>query len=558
MKRTKLYTRMAALLLCLVMLGTLVGCQTGGTLEEKKTTAAENEELSTQSGEADATGSAEESTEAEPIVIDYPLEGVSGKITWFATGPMDLSEKYENVEDSPFHAGLEKMTGVDIEWIFTPVGGQNSLTWNLLQQEKELPYIVSGGGFNFNELIEAGKLVNLADYLPEYAPDYWAFINSDENIRKKLTTDDGGIYYFVTGRDERVATQSGAAIRQDWLDECGLEVPTTLAEWENVLTKFKEKYGAVMCGVKGVFNQLIPLASGTGAKGGIGFNFYVDEDGIVHCPEAEEEFFELIDLLADWHKKGLIDPDITSTNGKSVRSKALAETTGLVIGSAGFLNNVALDAAEAGNGADWVIMPYPTEAGEMVSYADYYENGGYYSATVITTSCPEDLLIAAIKLLNYGYSEEGIKYYNFGEEGVFHYVDENGEIQFTELIVGSEKSDPDFGLIPANEDGAPTYTTWHFAELRYEPMIVEALEMWAAQSEVGKYYMPSLTFTADEAIRRADLMSACSTYMKTYIQKVIFGQIEANWEEYLAELDRAGLQEILEIQQAVYDRKFKD
>ena len=33
-------------------------------------------------------------------------------------------------------------------------------------------------------------------------------------------------------------------VRKDWLDECGLEVPKTISEFENVSVYLNEKYGA--------------------------------------------------------------------------------------------------------------------------------------------------------------------------------------------------------------------------------------------------------------------------------------------------------------------------
>ena len=36
----------------------------------------------------------------------------------------------------------------------------------------------------------------------------------------------------------------GMAMRKDWLDELGLDVPVTYDDWHNVLTAFKEQKGA--------------------------------------------------------------------------------------------------------------------------------------------------------------------------------------------------------------------------------------------------------------------------------------------------------------------------
>ena len=88
-------------------------------------------------------------------------------------------------------------------------------------------------------------------YLPKYAPDYWEFVNSDDSIRRCVTTESGKHFKFAFAvEDDFNITYMGLAIRQDWLDECGLKVPTNLEEWENVLVTFKDKYGATFSSPK--------------------------------------------------------------------------------------------------------------------------------------------------------------------------------------------------------------------------------------------------------------------------------------------------------------------
>ena len=65
--------------------------------------------------------------------------------------------------------------------------------------------------------------------------------STDEGNR----TDDGSLYMFPCLREDTwLCTFRGMAVRKDWLDEQGLEVPTTLTELDNVAHVFKEKYGA--------------------------------------------------------------------------------------------------------------------------------------------------------------------------------------------------------------------------------------------------------------------------------------------------------------------------
>ena len=39
---------------------------------------------------------------------------------------------------------------------------------------------------------------------------------------------------------------SGYWVREDWVRELGLELPTTIADWDKMLRMMKDEYGAVM------------------------------------------------------------------------------------------------------------------------------------------------------------------------------------------------------------------------------------------------------------------------------------------------------------------------
>ena len=60
--------------------------------------------------------------------------------------------------------------------------------------------------------------------------------------------------------------------------------------------------------------------------------------------------------------------------------------------------------------------------------------------TVITTTADEDTMKLCLQMLNYAYTEEGMLYWNYGDEGVSWEYDEDGVPQFTSLV----KDDPGY------------------------------------------------------------------------------------------------------------------
>lgn len=67
---------------------------------------------------------------------------------------------------------------------------------------------------------------------------------------------------------------------------------------------------------------------------------------------------------------------------------------------------------------------------------------------------------------------------------------------------------------------------------------------------------PRTIFTNDETTELSTLKTDITNYMKTMKAQFITGEldIDTNWDAYLAELDKMGLDRLLEIEQAALDR----
>ena len=139
---------------------------------------------------------------------------------------------------------LQTDAGVKIEW--------NCMSDSLAEQVNikiagdDLPDAFMGVGFNNYDLTnygEDGVFVDLTPYLTEeYMPNLSKILDENPNIRSAITMDNGGIYGLPAG--EQMGTAGIGAdkdysiytipqfsmINKAWLDDLGLEVPTTLDE----------------------------------------------------------------------------------------------------------------------------------------------------------------------------------------------------------------------------------------------------------------------------------------------------------------------------------------
>lgn len=89
-------------------------------------------------------------------------------------------------------------------------------------------------------------LLDLTDLLQEYVPDYYREFVTNPNWVKFATTDDGTIGAIYCFNAVELGLSSGNFIRQDWLDELGLEAPVTIDDYHDVLTAFKEDRKSVV------------------------------------------------------------------------------------------------------------------------------------------------------------------------------------------------------------------------------------------------------------------------------------------------------------------------
>lgn len=570
----KVMTKAAAMTLTGALLLGLSGCgkESGGSQEASGTSAGTQSSAgSTSEGTQGAQESASGATQAAPEeggAITYPLQ-TEDTLTFWHNNQLNYHEPYTSYEESPFHKGLSERTGVTVKWeqpAEAVYGNMDVQAYNLLLTEEVLPDIIftSISNSEAEQLIADGVIYDLTEYLPKYAPDYWAFISDPENVDywRDLQTDQGQFFNIATlTPDFMINIFQGPVIRQDWLDECGLDAPVTLEDWEKVITAFKEKYNAPF-GYWQLSMDNAGLGSGTGAYGNFAASLYVDDNGKIQLAQTQPEWKEYMEILHSWWDKGLIDKDSVSMDDAAVRQKVLNDQIGISYTLQSRLNLWMGDAAEIGSSANWVALAYPrTAPGEPTSFiqcGSLNRGGSRYSGwgAMITTSCPEEKLATALEFLNYGYTEEGILYWNYGTEGVSYVMDENGMPKFTDLLV----SDPaGLGTAALNYIGASgtglTIRQSYGIEMRMEGNSAPAARIWAENTDDAKHRIPNIALTDEENVTYTDTYNAINVRTSEMALKFLTGEESLDkFDSFVEELYAMGLQDLLDVTQTAYDR----
>ena len=492
-------------------------------------TACGNEpvkESETQVVSKETTAVKESETQQVEEGVTYPLDTDETFTLW--SHRLDLHPDCKDYTESPFHMGLIENTGVNIEFLFPTKGQTDKEAYNLMLTEIELPNIILASTSNseLSDFYNDGIIYDLTPYLEEYAPDYWAYLTApgNEDVYRGAKTSDGKILAFWSARESQWGNVfCGPMIRQDWLDECNLDAPVTLEDWEHVLTVFKDKYNATL-GFEASYLTNILFASGTGAMGtGAGNGYYVDDNGELQVVWMQPEWKEYMEVLIRWYDAGLIDQDSVTMDMAACRTKAANNQIGASWGAMSRMTNFINDAKANGSSANWVGVSYPRVAeGEptsMILWGNILQATGAF----ITTSCPEEQLITAIKFLNYGYSEEGIMYHNFGTEGVSYTIDEEGNAQWTDVVLNDPQG---LGTAVYKYSGASeapmSIQLTQLVRLRNSEETSAAVDIWMENTNAGKHFVPSITLTDEEKLDYTDKFTAIKTYVNVTLFQSCF------------------------------------
>ena len=540
---------------------------------EAETTAEEEETVETETT-AEEEEAAEEEAEDEaeeegfvPVSYDFPLVDETATLTFFTTLASGYSGFITNYSENLAVQELEELTNVHIEYsCYIPENAQTQ--FNLLAAAEDLPDLLLGATEYYvggtDKAVEDEIILNLADYL-DYCPNYSAILEIDDTMRNSLTSDTGNLVGFAGYADPDIAMSiSGCLmIRGDWLEEVGMDVPTTYDEVHDVLVAFRDELGVE---TPMLISSYLDDQSGSFAAGydikaffmtspGIQVPFYV-VDGEVKCAIVEDNFVEYLTMLRSYIEEGLVRQDIESyTNENSYKDLVTSGEVGFFWGfSVGDLDTLNEQVEEGGY---FVAVPAIRQTADQTLH---FTSDATYSArsTVnLSTNCSDIEL--ACTWLDAHYTEEVSMLAMYGVEGVSYEFDANGDPQYTEMMTDSSNGSTlsinkaIYTLGPADTIYYGTYNT---DLATYSESQLAALETINAISYDDEYVYPdgaSLTTEEDETY--SALISDLSTYMAEHVLKFVVGDESLDdYDDFVENLYDMGLQEAIDLKQAAYDR----
>jgi putative aldouronate transport system substrate-binding protein len=492
----------------------------------------------------------------------YPMNAKDQTITWFGSEGYLPNDAYASADQSPFHAGLKDMLGVNIKWDFPIRGTPGTQAINLVLASGDLPDVMFGQLMaDAARYINEGTFHDLTPHIQQWSPAYWRWIHTNPAYDRAMKTDAGKYYGYGFFREAGGwnDTYLGPVVNKAWLDECGLPLPQTISDWDRTLRAFKQRYGVPMS-----FAWSRVSGYGTGISGAFGaysfadYRLYIDGNKKVQLANIQPEYRNQLMKYFEWWRDGLIDQDVLSINDTMARSNALNKKMGLTITSMGQMSNWIADALGNNTGANWIGLQYPKgDDGTLAQVAGGYGIGSVVA--VVTTNVKPEKMELVMRALDYAYTEEGNLYWNFGKKGVSWDYGPDGKPAYLPLVT----NDPD-GLNNAiDKYGGSTWSgnciqATALLYMKNTIQSIEANDLWFYPNQAISFpdKMPNgMTLTPEESTRAAELRAAIQTFVDEAAIHFMTGQASFNtWDAYVARVNSMGAPELLRIYQAAYDR----
>lgn len=451
----------------------------------------------------------------------------------------------------------EKMTGITIDWEAVPDSGYRERL-NLILASGDLPDAIVRAGLSPTDVATYGPqgvFVPLEDLVADWAPNLDHLFNEHPAALSSSLATDGHMYALPAFVTLEAARTEKHWINRIWLEKLGLQVPTTFDEFRRVLIAFrdtdpngngrKDEIPMTARGfANGGFANIIQNYMGAfGVQSQFGFWVTID-DGRANVWVDDARFRQLLEIWAGFYRDGLLDVDFVS----QTQPQWLAKHNPQIVGY--FANQ-----------ADDTFTPYAQDFIGIAPFAGPTGLRGKNNSPVArdfgtfaimnTNEHPE----ATIRWIDYFYGQEGSRFFRMGPEGETHYRNDSGQYVYIDSImqdprgtgaaIGQMTIWPQGGaphLINDENSIAINSATTSRAQVALQPYLDNPV-----------YGVPIFSPEAQREVVaiRTDL----EAYVLENTARFITGaQTFAQWNDYVAGLQRIGIARLEQLYQEVYDR----
>jgi len=479
---------------------------------------------------------------------------------------------------------LEEQTNVHIEWNAIPGNQWGEKIQTIMADPNSLTDFIFTAGFGDNDLLRfasQGVIIPLEEYIDAYMPNLTAVFDKYPEYRKMTTAADGHIWSLpwieqLGANTTAIQTVGNMSfINKKWLDFLELEVPETIEDFEKVLIAFRDNADKLQAEF-GIEGDIIPMSCivndgdqdisilinsfGEGyGDADKGRHIAVTDDKKVICAATQEGFKEGLLWLHSLYEQGLLDPECFTHEWSTYVAKGKSGRYGVCF---------SWDVANIDNLQDWVPLPPLAVNGQRIitpqnaSFTSEYDRG----RCVVTAVAKQPALVCA--WLDQMYDPLQSPQNNWGTYGEDDDFDifvmgknDNGDDMLQHAPLGDASPvevreaeavggplailDEYYGVYVTCPDDAQYRLDW--IKDYYTPFMTR------------KYVFPNVFMSQEDTVQLSNLQADIEKTIRARKSEWIRdGFTDADWDQYLKDLDAYGLQEYLGIFQKYLDEYYAE
>ncbi len=478
---------------------------------------------------------------------------------------------------------LEEATNVHIDW--TAIQSDqwsDKISLNMANINAITDFVFTAG-FSDSDLLryaDQGAIIPLEEYIDSVMPNLSAVFEKYPEYRTMSTATDGHIYALPwieqlgSGKSAIQTVGDMSFINKKWLDFLGLEVPTTVDEFEQVLIAFRDNADEIQAEF-GIEGSIIPMSfimndgdqdpailiNGFGEGYGDadrGRHIAVTNDKEVICSATQEGFFKGMQWLHQLYEENLIDPEAFTQEWATYVAKGKSGRYGVCF---------SWDIANIDNLEDWVPLPVLTADVRNLTPQNGSFTSGYDRGRCVVTAVAEDpaLVCAWLDQMYDPMQSAQNNWGTYGEDDEFDIFElgenEDGEPMLQHAPLGDaspvevREAECVGGPLAVLDDYYGVYVTCP-DDAQYR---LDWIEEYYTPDMTMDYVYPNVFMDAEDTEEVSNLLADITkTINAAKSDWVMNGVDEAKFEEFKSSLDAYGLQDMLAIYQKYLDAYYAE
>lgn len=478
---------------------------------------------------------------------------------------------------------LQEKTNVEIQWtaIQSDQWG-DKITLSMANLNTLTDFIFSAG-FGDNDLLryaEQGVIIPLEEYIEAYMPNLNAVFEKYPEYKKMCTDTNGHIWalpWIEQLGSEKTAIQTigdMSFINKKWLDFLGLDVPETVEEFEQVLIAFRDHASELQAEFQ-IDGSIIPMSfiindgdqdpailiNGFGEGYGDadrGRHIAVTDDKKVICSATQQGFKDGIAWLHSLYEQNLIDLEAFTQEWSTYVAKGKSGRYGVCF---------SWDVANIDNLTDWVPLPALTADVRNITPQNGSFTSGFDRGRCVVTAVAKNpaLVCAWLDQMYDPFQSPQNNWGTYGEDDEFDIFvlgkNENGEDMLQHAPLGDaspvevREAENVAGPLAVLDEYYGVYVTCP-DDAQYR---LDWIKDLYTPDMNRKYVYPNVFMSREDTEKisnlQADIQKTINAKKSDWIMN---GFSDADWDQFLKDLDAYGLEEYLSIFQKYLDAYYAE